>query len=162
MERTLILVKPDGVQRNLSGAIIDRFERRGLKIVGLKLINVPKSVAEEHYAEHQGKGFYPGLISFITSGPVIAMVLEGPNAIKLARGTIGGPTIDDSNGILKSRTNPVEAAPGTIRGDWGLSFGMNLVHGSAVPADAEREIGIWFKPEELVSYAKDIDKWVLE
>src|SRR3712207_3727694 len=126
MERTLILVKPDAMQRGLAGEIITRLERRGLRIVGLKLMQVSRELAERHYGEHQGKGFYEGLIGYITSSPIIAAVFEGTNAIEAARQTMG-------------KTNPLQAAPGTIRGDLGLETGRNLVHGSDSPDSAARE-----------------------
>src|SRR5581483_5925375 len=131
MERTLILIKPDAMQRGLAGEIIHRLERRGLRIVGLKLMQVPAELARRHYAEHEGKGFYEGLISYITSSPIIAAVFEGTNAIEAARQTMG-------------KTNPVQAAPGTIRGDLGIETGRNLVHGSDGPESATREIDLFF------------------
>lgn len=149
MERTLILVKPDAMQRGLGGEIIARLERRGLRIAGLKLVQVPRELAERHYGEHQGKGFYEGLIIYITSSPIIAAVVEGTNAIEAARQTMG-------------KTNPVQAAPGTIRADFGLETGRNLVHGSDSPESAAREIGLFFTEAEVLSYSRDIDKWVFE
>ena len=149
-ERTFVAIKPDGVERGLVGDIIHRFERRGLKLVGLKLMNVPTAKAEEHYGEHKGKGFYNGLVGFITSGPIVAMVLEGKNAVSLARQVIGA-------------TNPAESAPGTIRGDLALDIGRNVVHGSDSPASAKREIGIFFKEEELVNdWTRTVQKWITE
>lgn len=147
MERTLIIVKPEGVQRGLTSAVLGRFEAKGLKIVGLKLQQIPREQAERHYAEHQGKPFYEGLVGHITSSPVVVGVLEGPEAIAVAR-TLMGPT------------NPKTAAPGTIRGDYGLDIGLNIIHGSDSPASAEREIGIFFTPQELVSYERATDRWV--
>ncbi|TJY44346.1 nucleoside-diphosphate kinase [Cohnella pontilimi] len=147
MERTYLMVKPDGVQRGLIGEIVGRFERKGLKLVGAKLLNVPLETAELHYAEHRGKDFYDPLLTFITSGPVFAMVWEGDHAVELARLMIG-------------KTNALEAAPGTIRSDFAIHTRFNLIHGSDSAASAEREIGIWFKPEELVSYEKSIDSWI--
>jgi nucleoside-diphosphate kinase len=149
MERTLILAKPDAVQRGLVGELITRFERRGLKIVGLKLMNVNTALAQEHYKEHVGKGFFKGLVEYITCCPVVAMVVQGPNAIEIARTTIGA-------------TNPVAAAPGSIRGDLGISIGRNLVHGSDGAASAAREVSLFFKPDELLDYERGIDRWMLE
>jgi len=149
MERTLILAKPDAVQRGLVGELITRFERRGLKIVGLKLMNVSTALAQEHYKEHVGKAFFKGLVDYITCCPVVAMVVQGPNAIEIARTTIGA-------------TNPVAAAPGSIRGDLGVSIGRNLVHGSDGPASAAREVSLFFKPDELFEYESGSDRWVLE
>ncbi|MCL6647577.1 MAG: nucleoside-diphosphate kinase [Chloroflexi bacterium] len=149
MERTLIIVKPDGVQRGLVGAILERFERRGLKLVGLKLMRIDRSLAEQHYAEHVGKGFYEGLVAYITAGPVVVGVLEGPDAIEAVRATVGA-------------TNPVKAAAGTIRGDFGLAVGRNLVHASDSPASARREVALFFREEELLSYTRSSDPWLLE
>ncbi len=149
MERTYLMVKPDGVQRGLCGEIVNRFEKKGLKLVAMKLMVIPKDVAENHYGEHKGKKFYDSLISYITSGPVLAMVWEGDNAVAVCRNMMG-------------KTNPQESAPGTIRGDYGMQTGMNLIHGSDSPESAEREIKIFFKPEELVSYTRTADKWIYE
>ena len=149
MERTLILVKPDGVQRSLVGTIISKFEGRGLKLIGLKMQQLSKETAEEHYGEHKGKPFYDGLVNFITSGPLVAMAFEGDNCISLCRSTMGA-------------TNPVSAGPGTIRGDFAVDIGRNVVHGSDGPETAERELNIFFKPEELVNYEKNSDTWVRE
>lgn len=149
MERTLIIVKPDGVQRGLVGPILERFERRGLKLAGLKLMRVSQSLAEKHYAEHVGKPFYPGLISYITAGPVVVGVLEGPSAIEAVRSTLGS-------------TNPVKAAAGTIRGDFGIEMGRNLVHASDGPESAAREVALWFAEDELVEYRRSTDPWILE
>jgi nucleoside-diphosphate kinase len=149
MERTLILVKPDGVQRGLIAEVIGRFERRGLRLVGMKFMQMSRALAEAHYSEHEGKKFYEGLVSYITSGPVVAMVWEGTNTIRVARDTIGA-------------TKPFEAAPGTIRGDLALEVGRNIVHGSDGSDSAAREIGLFFKPEELVSWSRDLDGWVFE
>lgn len=148
MERTLIIVKPEGVQRGLAGQVLARFEAKGLKVVGLKLLQIPRELAERHYAEHQGKPFYEGLVSHITSSPAVVGVLEGPEAISVAR-TLMGPT------------NPRTAPPGTIRGDYGLEIGMNIVHGSDSPESAAREIGIFFAPAEVVSYQRAGDRWVV-
>src|SRR5215208_3405012 len=131
MDRTLILVKPDAFARNLTGEIIARFERKGLRIAALRHMTLDRQTAEQHYAEHEGKPFFEELVSFITSGPLVAMVLEGQDAVKAARQVIGA-------------THPLEAAPGSIRGDYGLEVQTNLVHGSDSPESAEREIGLWF------------------
>ncbi len=149
MERSLVLVKPDGVQRALVGEIIARLERRGLRLAGAKFMQVSTALAEEHYAEHKGKPFYNGLVEYITSAPVMAMAWEGPNAVAAIRQTMGA-------------TRPTEAAPGTIRHDFGLEVGRNLTHASDKPETGEREVGLWFKAEELVSWTRDIDKWVFE
>lgn len=149
MERTLVLVKPDGVQRGLVGAIIDRLERRGLKLVGMKMLQMDGPMAESHYAEHKGKPFFPGLVSFITSGPLVAMALEGRNAISAVRQTVGA-------------TDPGKAAAGTIRGDFGLDTGRNLIHASASPEDASRELRLFFSDKELLSYRRDTDRWITE
>ena len=147
MERTLIIVKPEGVQRGLIGQVIARFEQKGLKVVGLKLMQIPREMAERHYAEHAGKAFYEGLVSHITSSPVVVGVLEGPEAVSVARTMMGV-------------TNPKAAAPGTIRGDYGLDIGLNIVHGSDGTESAQREIGIFFTLAELVSYERAGDRWV--
>ena len=149
MERTYLMVKPDGVQRGLCGEIVTRFEKKGLKLVAMKLMVIPKATAEKHYGEHKGKEFYDSLISYITSGPVLAMVWEGENAVSVCRNMMG-------------KTNPQESAPGTIRGDYGMQTGMNLIHGSDSPESAEREIGIFFNAEELVSYERSADRWTYE
>lgn len=148
MQRTLIICKPDCVQRRLVGEILRRFEAKGLKIVALKLVKPEKSVGEKHYAEHAGKPFFPGLLDFITSGPVAVGILEGPEAISVVRNLLGA-------------TNGAAAAPGTIRGDFSISKQNNLVHGSDSPESAEREIGIWFRPEELSSYEVSGSEWVV-
>jgi len=147
MERTFVMVKPDGVQRNLIGEIVMRIERKGYQLIGAKLMMVPRELAEAHYAEHKGKPFFDELIQFITSGPVFAMVWQGEQVIAAIRKLMG-------------KTNPVEAEPGSIRGDYGISMGMNIIHGSDSPANAEREINLWFKPEELHDYEKTIDSWI--
>jgi nucleoside-diphosphate kinase len=149
MERTLIIVKPEGVQRGLIGNVISRFEERGLKFIGLKLIQITPELAEKHYGVHKGKPFYPGLVKHITSSPVVVGVLEGPKAISVVRNTMGA-------------TNPVEAAPGSIRGMYGLEIGFNVVHGSDGPETAAFEINLFFKPEELVNYNLVADQWVYE
>ncbi len=149
MERTFIIVKPDAVQRGLTGEILKRFEQRGLKIVGMKLVQVTRDLAEKHYAEHVGKGFYEGLVSYITSGPVVALALEGTNAVAAARSTIGS-------------TKPVESTPGSIRGDFGLEVGRNLVHGSDGLESAARELALWFSESELTGWTRSTDAWVFE
>ena len=149
IERTLVLVKPDGVQRLLAGRIIARYEERGLKIVGLKLVHVDRELAERHYAVHRGKPFYEGLLAYISSAPVVAMVLEGPNAIALARQMMGS-------------TRPGEAAPGSLRADFAVEIGRNLVHGSDSAETAAYEIPLFFKPEELVSWKRATDPWIFE
>lgn len=149
VERSYVMVKPDGVQRGLVGEVISRLEKRGLKLVGLKMMRISRELAEQHYGEHKGKPFFPGLIDFITAGPVVAMVWEGPRAISIIRSTMGA-------------TDPAAAAPGTLRGDFAIDKGMNLVHGSDSPESAEREIGIFFKPEELNQYGREIERWVAE
>ena len=149
MERTLVIIKPDGVQRQLIGPIITRLEQRGLKIVAMKLIQVSDDLARKHYAIHEGKPFYEPLIKYITSAPVVAMVIEGPNAIEVTRNTMGA-------------TNPVSATPGTIRADYGLEIGRNLVHGSDGPETAAAEIALWFDQSELLTYQRDVDRWILE
>jgi nucleoside-diphosphate kinase len=147
-DRTLVLIKPDGVQRLLTGRIVSRFEERGLKIVGLKLVQVDRGLAERHYAIHREKPFFGGLVDFITSSPLVAMVLEGPNAIAVVRSMVGA-------------TRPHEAAAGTIRGDFALETAQNLVHASDGPDTAVSEIALWFSADELVSYERDIDRWAL-
>ncbi|GAB7387511.1 nucleoside-diphosphate kinase [Bacillaceae bacterium] len=147
MERTFIMVKPDGVQRNLIGEIISRFERKGYQLVAAKLMQVSTELAEKHYAEHKDKPFFGELVSFITSSPVFAMVWQGKNVISTARSMMG-------------KTNPAEAAPGTIRGDYGISVGMNIIHGSDSPESAEREIALWFDEKEILNYDKDVNKWL--
>lgn len=149
MEKTLILVKPDGVQRGLMGEIIGRFEKRGLKLVGMKFIQMSQELAETHYGVHKERPFYNDLVSYITSGPVVAMVWQGKDAIAAARATIGA-------------TNPVQAAPGSIRGDFGMEIGRNLVHGSDSPENGEKEAGYFFTEDELVSWNRDADKWIIE
>ena len=148
IERTLVLVKPDGVQRLLAGRIIARFEDRGFKIVGLKLVHVDRELAERHYAVHRERPFFGGLVAFITSSPLVAMALEGPNAIAVVRSMVGA-------------TRPNEAAPGTIRGDLALETAQNLIHASDGPETATAELALWFAPGELVDYAREVDRWVL-
>lgn len=149
MERTLIILKPDAVQRGLVGDIIRRFEQRGLRIVGMKFMSVERALAETHYAIHRGKPFYEGLVNYITSSPVIVMALEGTNAVMAARNTIGA-------------TRPNEAAAGSIRGDLALEVGRNLVHGSDSVENADTEIKLWFKDNELVAWPRDTDPWIFE
>lgn len=149
-ERTFVAIKPDGVERGLIGEIIGRFEKRGLKLVGLKLMRVSVDLAGRHYGEHKGKPFFDGLVKFITSGPIVAMVWEGKNAITLARNVIGA-------------TNPAQAAQGTIRGDLAIEIGRNAVHGSDGPESAAREIGLFFNEDELVNgWSRAVDVWVNE
>jgi len=148
MERTLVLVKPDGVQRGLVGEIVARFERKGLKVVGLRMLDVPRPMAEGHYAVHAGKPFYADLVDFIVSGPVAAVALEGPDAIATVRRMVG-------------RTMPNEAEPGTIRGDLGVSGLRNLVHASDAPETAAEELALWFGAGALVDYGRAIDAWIV-
>jgi nucleoside-diphosphate kinase len=148
-ERTLILIKPDGVQRALVGRILERYEQRGLRIAGMKLMRAPRELAEQHYDAHRGKGFFAGLIEFITSAPLVALAVEGPNAIAVCR---------EINGA----TRPSEAKPGSVRGDFALDTGHNLVHGSDSAETAERELALWFSPDELVGYERDLDRWILD
>jgi nucleoside-diphosphate kinase len=147
-ERTHVLVKPDGVQRLLAGRIIARFEERGLKIVGLKLVQVDRELAERHYAVHREKPFFGGLVDFITSSPLVALALDGPNAIAVVRAMVGA-------------TRPHEAAPGTIRGDLALETAQNLIHASDGPETAATELDLWFRANELLDYERDIDRWAL-
>ena len=148
MERTFIIIKPDAVQRGLIGEIVSRFERRGLKIVAMQFMQVSEDLARRHYAEHEGKPFFAGLISYITSAPVVAMVLEGTGAIATVRSTVGS-------------TKPADAAPGTIRADFGLEIGRNLVHASDGPETAAKEIALWFG-ESMVSWDRATDPWIFE
>jgi len=147
VERTLILAKSDAVVRGLVGDVLARFERRGYTIVGLKMMRVTQAQAKRHYAEHEGKGFFQGLVDYITASPIVALVIEGEDAIEGCRATIGA-------------TNPIKAAPGTIRGDYGQTIGRNLVHGSDSPASAEREVGIFFRDDELYPRAHALGDWV--
>ncbi len=149
VERTLVIIKPDAVQRGLVGEIIKRLESRGLKLVALDLRTVDRDVAARHYGEHEGKPFYAGLIDYITSGPSVLLVLEGPNAIAVVRSTMG-------------KTNPVDALPGTIRGDLGLMTGRNLIHGSDGPESAQREVALFFGDHDVPSWLRDTDRWILE
>ena len=148
-ERTLVIIKPDAVQRGLIGEITARFERRGLKIAAMRMETVSRETAEKHYGEHKGKGFYEDLVSYITSSPSVLMVLEGPEAIAITRNTMGA-------------TKPAEAAPGTIRADFGLMIGRNLVHGSDSAESAEREVDIFFGDGGVIDYDRAVDTWVLE
>jgi nucleoside-diphosphate kinase len=147
MQRTLILLKPDCVQRRLVGVITGRFEKKGLRLVGLKLVQATRQLAEQHYAVHKGKPFYDSLLNFLTSGPTVAMVWEGREAVKVAR-------------ILMGETDGTKAAPATIRGDFALSVQNNLVHGSDSPENAAAEIALWFQPQELVAYQSTDAAWV--
>jgi nucleoside-diphosphate kinase len=147
-ERTLVLVKPDGVQRQLVGRVIARFEERGLKIVGLKLVWADRALAERHYAVHKGKPFYEGLVAFITSGPLVAVAIEGPDVIAMVRTMVGA-------------TKPADSAPGTIRGDLAVATGQNLIHASDGPETAASELALWFGSAELIDYERDLDRWVL-
>ena len=149
LEKTLVLIKPDAVQRGLIGDITSRLERRGLRLVAARFMQVEKSLAEKHYAVHKGKPFYEGLISYITSSPVMAMVWEGPSAIAAVRQTMGA-------------TRPTEAAPGSVRHDFGLMVGRNLTHASDSPETASEEVALWFSPADLVSWNRDVDRWVFE
>ncbi|UBF28604.1 nucleoside-diphosphate kinase [Kovacikia minuta CCNUW1] len=149
MERTFLAVKPDGVQRKLIGEIIRRFETKGFTLVGLKLLNVSRELAETHYGVHRERPFFAGLVEFITSGPVVAMVWEGDGVIASARKIIGA-------------TNPLTAEPGTIRGDYGVNVGRNLIHGSDAPETAQQEISLWFKEEELVNWQPTLMTWIHE
>jgi nucleoside-diphosphate kinase len=147
MEQTFLMVKPDGVQRNLIGEIVHRFERKGFKLAGAKLMVISEELAQNHYAEHKERPFFGELVEFISSGPVFAMVWEGENVISTARDMMG-------------KTNPQEAAAGTVRGDYGITVGKNIIHGSDSPESAEREISLFFNKEELVSYTKQDNAWI--
>lgn len=149
MERTLVLIKPDAMQRGLAGEVLSRLERRGLRIAALRLFQMEEALARRHYGEHEGKPFYEGLISYITACPIIAAVLEGSDAVEVVRRTVGA-------------TNPAEAEAGTIRGDLALETGRNLIHGSDSPESAKREIALFFREDELHSYARDVDRWLFE
>ena len=148
MERTLVLLKPDAVQRGLVGQIVARLEGRGLKFVAMKLMSISYDLALRHYAEHTGKPFFDGLVKFITSGPVVAMVAEGEDVVEVVRVTMGA-------------TNPQDAAPGTVRGDLAVSIGLNLIHGSDSAQSAEREIELFFSADEIIEYRRDIDGWII-
>ncbi|MGP4107432.1 nucleoside-diphosphate kinase [Virgibacillus sp. L01] len=147
MEKTFLMVKPDGVQRNLVGEIINRFESKGFKLVGAKLMNISNDLAETHYGEHKERPFFGELVQFITSGPVFAMVWEGENVIPIARDMMG-------------KTNPLEAASGTVRGDFGVTVGKNIIHGSDSPESAEREINLFFNKDDVLSYSKQDSEWI--
>lgn len=149
METTLLILKPDAVQRGLVGSILERFERKGLRFVGMKLIKVPRDLAEKHYAEHKGKPFYDGLIQFVTSSPVLVFAVRGIDAVTVCRKLIGA-------------TNGRKAEPGTIRGDFGMSGGYNMIHGSDSPESAERELALWFDAAELTDYERTIEQWVYD
>ncbi len=149
MERTFIAIKPDGVQRGLVGEILQRFERRGYKIVALKCVQVSEALAKAHYADLSERPFFPGLVAFITSSPVVAIVLEGKDAVATGRTMIGA-------------TNPLSSAPGTIRGDYGIDVGRNIIHGSDSVASAEREIALWFAPSEVIDWQANQAKWIYE
>lgn len=149
MEKTLIIIKPDAVQRGLTGEIIKRFEQRGLRIIGMKFAQVDRALAQKHYAEHEGKPFFDGLVDYITSAPVVLIALEGKNAIAAARTTIGV-------------TRPHEAAAGTIRGDFGMDVGRNLVHGSDSPESGQREVANFFTDAELISWTRAAEGWIFE
>ena len=147
-ERTLVLIKPDGVQRQLVGRILARYEERGLKVAGLKLVHVDRALAEQHYAVHREKPFFGSLVDFIVSAPLVALALDGPNAIAVVR-------------AINGATRPHEAAPGTVRGDFALETAQNIVHASDGPETAVDELALWFKPGELFDYERDVDRWVL-
>ena len=149
MEKTLVLVKPDGVQRGLVGKIISRLENKGFRLVALKIMNVSRKLAEEHYGEHVDKPFFGNLVRFITSSPIVAMAIEGENAVQVVRTTMG-------------LTNPQEASPGTIRGDFALTIGMNLIHGSDSGESAVRELDLFFGPSEILEYSRDVERWIIE
>jgi nucleoside-diphosphate kinase len=147
-ERTLILIKPDGVQRALVGRLIERYEQRGLRICGLKMVHVDRSLAERHYAIHRSRPFFGGLVDFIVSAPLVVLAVEGPNAIAVCR-------------AINGATRPEEAAPGSIRGDFALETGQNLVHASDSAETAATELALWFAPDELFEYPREVDRWVL-
>lgn len=149
MDRTLVIIKPDAVQRGLMGRIISRIEDRGLRILALRMIGMSNAMAQVLYSVHEGKSFYPGLIKCMTSSPVVLMVVEGRRAVEVVRKTMGA-------------TDPLEAAPGSIRGDWGLEVGRNLIHGSDSPENAAREIGIFFEEKDLLAYERDVERWIFE
>ena len=147
--RTLILLKPDAVQRGLMGAVISRIEARGLKIVGMKLLQVDDALAHRHYAAHVGKPFFPGLLKFITSSPILAMAVQGENAVEVMRQMMGA-------------TDPAKAATGTIRADFGFAIGRNVIHGSDSPESAQMELALYFKPNELIDWPRDTEPWITE
>ncbi|HUN24153.1 MAG TPA: nucleoside-diphosphate kinase [Anaerolineales bacterium] len=149
MDRSLVIVKPDGVQRGLTGEVISRIERRGYRLVAVKMLQVPRSLAESHYAVHAGKSFYDGLVSYICSSPVVVMVWEGKKVIEAVRQVVGA-------------TNPTNAAPGTLRGDYAVEVGRNLVHASDSPENGQAEVALWFRPEELVAWERIGENWLYE
>lgn len=149
MDRTYLMVKPDGVQRGLVGDIVSRFEKKGFKLAGIKMLRISRALAEKHYGEHANKPFFGDLVDYITSGPVVALVVEGKDAVGAARDIIGA-------------TNPLKAAPGTIRGDLGIDIGRNVIHGSDSPESAAREIALFFRKDELLDYTRDIERWIYE
>ncbi|PKM81410.1 MAG: nucleoside-diphosphate kinase [Firmicutes bacterium HGW-Firmicutes-14] len=149
MERTYVMIKPDGVQKNLVGEVISRFEKKGFKIAGLKMLQMDRAIAEKHYAEHIGKPFFEDLAAYITSGPVVAMVLEGKDVVATVR-------------AMNGATNPANAGPGTIRGDYAIEVGRNVIHGSDSVESAKREIAIYFTEQELYEYKKVLDEWIYE
>ena len=149
VERTLVLVKPDGVQRALVGEVIGRLERKGLRLVALRQMRLDRATAEQHYGEHREKPFFADLVDFITSGPLVAMVVEGPSAVATVRQMMGV-------------TDPAKAAPGTLRGDYGLTIGMNIVHGSDAPERAAQEVALFFQPDEVLDYSREVERWILE
>lgn len=149
LDRTFVMIKPDGVQRGLVGEIVARFERRGLKIVGMKMLVVGDELAKQHYAEHAAKPFFPGLVGFIKSGPVVAMVVEGKDAVTVVRSMVG-------------KTKPVESAPGTIRGDYALDTGRNIIHASDSPESAKREISLYFDKSQVATYSRIDEHWLYE
>ncbi len=149
MQKTLVLLKPDAVQRGLVGELVSRLERKGLKLVGLKLVRMDNALARQHYAEHVDKPFFKGLAEFITSGPLVVMAIEGEDAIGMVR-------------TLMGETNPANAAPGTVRGDYAVSIGLNLVHGSDSPESAQRELALFFEEDEILEYDRATDPWIIE
>jgi len=149
LQKTLVLLKPDAVQRGLVGELVSRLERKGLKLVGMKLVKMDDALARQHYAEHVDKPFFKGLAEFITSGPLVAMAIEGEDAIGMVR-------------TLMGETNPANAAPGTVRGDYAVSIGLNLVHGSDSPESAQRELALFFKEDEILEYDRATDPWITE
>ena len=149
VQTTLVLIKPDGLQRGLAGEIIARIERRGLQLVGMKLMRVDEALAHRHYEAHVERPFFPGLVRFITSSPIVALAVRGPNSVELVRQTMGA-------------TNPAAAAPGTIRGDLGVDIGRNLIHGSDSPEAAEREVSLFFAPEEILNWDRSAEPWIVE
>ena len=147
MERSLVIIKPDAIQRELAGEVISRLEKKGLKIVAMKMLQMDKALAERHYAIHKDKAFFDGLVNFITSSPIIAIVFQGNNAVEIIRQAMG-------------ETDPAKALPGTIRGDLGIDIGRNLVHGSDSVENASKEIGLFFSEEEILDYGREVDKWI--